>query len=359
MTQVPNLNKWPNTKKNLLPIGRHIRLRLLSNNGVSLGLKSNGQWRFQQTMGDLIRFIKTHPISERRRLIEGYEQSLSLQYIKNNFVYWNDVKNDLVWQQSIELHLMKLKYSLLHRMKSNDALELQNKTDITLNRSQQQEIIRKHKQDEHQIQTLHEIISQKARNEQSLRNQMQQMKQQQQEYELRCQQEQPRHPLMQHKLLSLQQSLRKEKCNRYNHKYRAKQHHNVRKDLKQCKRPKQVAAARVAKILHKTSELVTDESASEVFTKYMAKHYPSYHKKQQKKDTKKRNKELKSIEKMNAKQQYQRHIEYSLTQRQSQSQRNNLFQASKKRERYTTTDGTITAGQSSRYYKDKEREKRE
>eukprot|EP01083_Nonionella_stella_P063745 165682_1 len=60
-------------------------------------------------MDDLIRFIRTHHISERKRLIQGYEQSLSLEYIQNHFVHWNDVQNDLVWQQSIELHLMKRK----------------------------------------------------------------------------------------------------------------------------------------------------------------------------------------------------------------------------------------------------------
>eukprot|EP01083_Nonionella_stella_P016568 46264_1 len=364
MTQVPNLNKWPNTKKNLLPIGRHIRLRLLSNNGVSLGLKSNGQWRFQQTMGDLIRFIKTHPISERRRLIEGYEQSLSLQYIKNNFVYWNDVKNDLVWQQSIELHLMKMKYDLLQQMKGNDTLQLQNNTDITLNRSQQEELIHKYKQQEHEIESLHEIISEKTRNEQYLHNQIQQMEQHQKEYELQSQQEQPLNPLIQHKLISLKQSLRKEQCKSSIHKYRSKQHRNrslptlhVRKDIKQCKRPKQVGRNRVAKILHKTSELVTDESASEIFTKYIQKHYPDYHKKQQRKETSNRNKELKKIEKMNANQQFQRQVEYSLTQRQIQSQRNYLYQCAKKRKRYTTSDGTITAGHSSRHHTGNEKDK--
>eukprot|EP01083_Nonionella_stella_P309619 1097315_1 len=92
-----------------MPIGQHICLRLLSNNGVSLGIHSNGKYKFKQTMDDLIRFIRTHHISERKRLIQGYEQSLSLEYIQNHFVHWNDVQNDLVWQQSIELHLMKLK----------------------------------------------------------------------------------------------------------------------------------------------------------------------------------------------------------------------------------------------------------
>eukprot|EP01083_Nonionella_stella_P242604 846106_1 len=372
------INKWK-SKRIATSIGDNIWIRF-GNASISLGLRWVGKdHRRHSAYGlDFIDFVKNinnnaiFSIQQRKHLIQTYEQTMTLKYLSEHFVHWTDVENDIVWKQSVQCYLHRLRYLMLcaiHHHELTDVqstsiaqfenqisaiqLEYKRRLDAKQNEIHQQNAVLALQTNtinrlERQCTDQHIMIEQQ-------KQQMRHMKQTHKEEMERIQQHNQQKDTQMHNLRRDKKKLQR-KCHYRDTqvaKLKTNQIITTRIPINDSKRALQLQRRRADRLLSKSEHLTMEKDRSRVLTEAVHNRYPSHYEHKQAQFVKSANKEVKQIERTNAAQQFRRDIEYGMTQKQARVQRKNLFET--KNKRHQTSQGVIVGGVSSTSSKDKAR----
>eukprot|EP01083_Nonionella_stella_P242605 846109_1 len=372
------INKWK-SKRVATCIGDGIYLRF-GNTSISLGLRwSEKDHKQHSAYGlDFIDFLKhlnnnvMFSVQQRRNLIQTYEQTMTLKYLSEHFVYWADVENDVHWKRSVQCYLDRLRYFMLSAIhhhaltdiQSTSIAQFQNKiTAIQLEYKQQLDAKQKEINKMNAVLALQtDTISNLERHctdqHIMIEQQKQRMKHMNQRYREEMRHRQQHNKQKDEELQNLRRDKKKlqRKCHYRDTqvaKLKTNQIITTRIPINDSKRALQLQRRRADRLLSKSEHLTMEKDRSRVLTEAVHNRYPSHYEHKQAQFVKSANKEVKQIERTNAAQQFRRDIEYGMTQKQARVQRKNLFET--KNKRHQTSQGVIVGGVSSTSSKDKAR----
>eukprot|EP01084_Bolivina_argentea_P114417 203696_1 len=131
-TTTVKYNKWMDRRIET-GIGEKIRIKF-GNKGISLGIiyYVNGirKSKFGLSFDAFLKYINSEEvfsIRERDKFIQSYEHTVDLAYLQKNFIHWKDVKDDILWQKSVQTYLQDLKFNILKAIASKKFTQFHSK----------------------------------------------------------------------------------------------------------------------------------------------------------------------------------------------------------------------------------------
>eukprot|EP01084_Bolivina_argentea_P309870 536031_1 len=106
-------NRW-NNKTVMTTIGENVAIRFGKTISLGISLGTSPPKMFGMTFEIFVNYINQLHISTHALLFKTFEQTMTLKYLSDTFIHWNDVKDDILWKLYVEQYLNQLIYKILH-----------------------------------------------------------------------------------------------------------------------------------------------------------------------------------------------------------------------------------------------------